>query len=105
MANSLQANGDYNVSVFISSYSNRGHRHYDGGCCDLFSIFGVCLGDCDNYFVVCVGEGSEKECLNSGEAGSSDAITFGPRVGRLSNPINFTFSGSWTVSTRVHLQS
>ena len=90
-------NGDYIVSVFISSYSNPSHRHYSGGCCDAFALFGTCLGDCDNYFIVCEGQGSEEECQRTGEVGDRDTINFGSRVGRLSNPINFTVQGSWNV--------
>jgi hypothetical protein len=92
----LEANGDYTVSVLISFYSNPSHRDYSGDCCDgLFTVRGSCLGDCDNYFLVCLGEGSEEVCRYTGEVGDRDSITFDSHVGRLPNPINFTVDGSW----------
>ena len=108
----LQVCGDYNVNVNLSSYSNPSHRHYGGGCCDhLFTYKSQCLGDCDNYFVVCVygqgqgeeereemeGEGGYFVCSHSGDLGSHDTISFGSTVGRLPNPLVFPMTGPWTV--------
>ena len=95
----LQVRGDYNVSVRISHYSNREHRLYNGRCCDPpISFFWGCLGDCDNYFVVCVGEGSEGVCRYTGEVGRSDSISFYSQIGDLTNPISFNINDTWTVS-------
>lgn len=88
----------------VNRYTNSGHRD-EGGCCDLGIPFGSCIGNCDNYFLLCLRPPGfsyeDKTCpsghFRSGLVGGDD-LTFSDSVGVLSNPVVFRQSGQWRVS-------
>ncbi|KAL3851646.1 hypothetical protein ACJMK2_015378 [Sinanodonta woodiana] len=90
---------------FIRFENPRGEGH-NGHCCDGRSIF--CVGSCDHVFTICLdnsyGSNSVSHCpygrMDSGEIAEADTIVFYDRIGRLLNPLEFTFD-TWPVSMKL----
>ena len=95
--------GAYELRVMAHSYSNPSHRHARGGCCD--NLF-YCHNHCDNYFVFCLRSASYSHATwtcplgerHTGEVGG-DSLTFRSQIGSQQNPMLFSNSGNWPVSS------
>lgn len=94
------------LEVEFQTYSNPSHGDYDGGCCEP-SFFGLCVNDCDNYFELCYRNYSATSGCNVHKITKtikSNDDSFGFPTGSgvfgngISNPVQFSFSRSWTNS-------
>ena len=85
----------------MKTFNNPQHKLNDGSCCD--TVYVSCGRDhCDNYFKkICLTAPSGTSCGIGNTAtqliqDNADSITFGSKIGGVSNPIEYTFT-KWEV--------
>lgn len=101
--------GSYHLRVRAVSWSGNG-QDANGECCDS-SFFGVCLDDCEYYFIFCKRphgyDTSSEECpggrYQTGDLGGNSVIFESPIDSGVPNPLAFTGMTRWPVSDHAYL--